>query len=308
MSNAERVIFLDIDGVICCNMVGHLEENKLAELKRIVDETGAKVRHHHLKYLPSIDWNEPLTHTFSPFPQVVLSTDWRRQAHLKKQLREVLARLNIECIGATPMRAMFQPVRPQEITSWLARSTHTIGAWVAIDDRNLLNEHGGAALQGHFVHTNPASGLTPALADKAISILRRAGSPSSAFTDRPQSASAFSVSSLQAALPSPNRYSPSLAPPSGLHRPPPGNASSSAGSFSLESGFGEHAYGGGGLSSPYRDHAGYARAFGGGQAAKHGEVPESYATRRAAHEAQRAGLRTPTRTSRPAASIFADRR
>jgi hypothetical protein len=43
MSKPERVIFLDIDGVICCNMVGHLEENKLAELKRIVDETGAKV-------------------------------------------------------------------------------------------------------------------------------------------------------------------------------------------------------------------------------------------------------------------------
>ena len=39
----EKVIFLDIDGVICCNMVGHLEETKLAELKRIVQQTGAKV-------------------------------------------------------------------------------------------------------------------------------------------------------------------------------------------------------------------------------------------------------------------------
>eukprot|EP00965_Chrysotila_dentata_P233518 6199634-Pleurochrysis_carterae.AAC.1 len=48
----EPVIFLDIDGVICCNYNGHLEEPKLAQLKRIVEETGAKV---------------------------VLSTDWRRQ-------------------------------------------------------------------------------------------------------------------------------------------------------------------------------------------------------------------------------------
>lgn len=241
-------------------------------------------------------------------PQVVLSTDWRRQAHLKQQLREVLARLNIDCIGATPMRAMFQPVRPQEITSWLARSTHNIVAWVAIDDRNLLHEHGGAALQGHFVHTQPASGLTHALADKAIGILRRAGSPSSEFADRPQSASSsFSVSALQSALPSPNRYSPSLAPPSGLHRPPPGHAGVSAASFSLESGFGARAYGV--PTSPYRDRASYPPSFS-VPAPKHGDVPESYATRRAAHEAQRVGLRTPTRASRPSSTtnIFADRR
>ena len=73
-------------------MAGRLEELKLAQLKRIVDATSAKV---------------------------VLSTDWRRQAQLKRQVQQALKRLGIECVGATPQRAMFQPVRPQEITEWL---------------------------------------------------------------------------------------------------------------------------------------------------------------------------------------------
>lgn len=145
-----RIIFLDIDGVICCNMVGHLEENKLAELKRIVRETGAKARPAPLTRAALIAvLHGPPRRTegmSGPFPralaghvaatpspvrprsQVVLSTDWRRQAPLKKQLRDALARLDIDCIGATPMRHMMQPVRPQEITSWLAKSTHEIGA------------------------------------------------------------------------------------------------------------------------------------------------------------------------------------
>ena len=37
------VIFLDIDGVICCNMAGRLEESKLAILAEVVKKTQAKV-------------------------------------------------------------------------------------------------------------------------------------------------------------------------------------------------------------------------------------------------------------------------
>ena len=40
---SKKVIFLDIDGVICCNNAGKLEESKLSELKRIVQATNAKV-------------------------------------------------------------------------------------------------------------------------------------------------------------------------------------------------------------------------------------------------------------------------
>ena len=43
--------------------------------------------------------------------------------------------------------------------------------WVAIDDRDLVNELGGAALCGHFVRTNPSTGLTPRLSDQAVQIL-----------------------------------------------------------------------------------------------------------------------------------------
>ena len=79
-----HLIFLDIDGVICCNMAGRLEESKLEVLNEIVKATAAKV---------------------------VLSTDWRRQAVLKRQVIAALKRFDIETIGATPMRAMFQPIR-----------------------------------------------------------------------------------------------------------------------------------------------------------------------------------------------------
>ena len=135
-----RLVFLDIDGVICCNRVGELEASKLAQLQRICRETGAKV---------------------------VLSTDWRRQAALKRQVIQALARLDMECVGATPQRAtMFQPVRPQEITEWLRCTSHSVSTWVAIDDRDLVHELGGAALHGHFVKTNPNTGLTARLVSK----------------------------------------------------------------------------------------------------------------------------------------------
>ena len=94
--------------------------------------------------------------------KVVLSTDWRRQAQLKRQVIGALKRLDIEVIGATPMRAMFQPIRPQEILEWLSANgpKFDVTSWVAIDDRDLLNEHGGAGLQGHMVRTHPGTGLT----------------------------------------------------------------------------------------------------------------------------------------------------
>lgn len=143
------VIFLDVDGVVCCNLAGRLEENKLAQLSRIVRATCAKV---------------------------VLSTDWRRQAQLKRQVVVALKKLNIEVIGATPMRPMFQPTRPMEIYDWFAsnQDKESITSWVAIDDRDLLTEHGGAHLSGHFVRTHPSTGLTQRLADVCISILSTA--------------------------------------------------------------------------------------------------------------------------------------
>ena len=43
MASAPALIFLDIDGVICCNNRRQLEEPKLQQLKRICRATGASV-------------------------------------------------------------------------------------------------------------------------------------------------------------------------------------------------------------------------------------------------------------------------
>ena len=184
------VVFLDIDGVICCNMAGRLEENKLAVLKTICQATDAKV---------------------------VLSTDWRRQAQLKRQVVAALKRLDIECIGATPMRAMFQPIRPQEITEWMRTNGAKYGVdkWVAIDDRDLLNEHGGAELQGHMCRTHPNSGLTKRLGDVCIEIL---GGSVSGSAEAPQqddssspAATGLAATSLLARARTPTRQPPGAA-------------------------------------------------------------------------------------------------
>ena len=144
-------IFLDIDGVICCNLAGRLEESKLLALHEIVKATSAKV---------------------------VLSTDWRRQAQLKRQVIVALKRFDMEVIGATPMKAMFQPIRPVEIVEWMNVNGAKFGidAWVAIDDRDLTNEHGGAQLVGHFVRTHPNTGLTKRLAEACIALLQQQSS------------------------------------------------------------------------------------------------------------------------------------
>ena len=124
-----RAIFLDIDGVICCNQFGRLEDRKLQLLRGVVQQTGAKI---------------------------VLSTDWRRVPKLKSQLIATLRDYGMEVIGSTPMRAPWQPVRPQEILDWLTSYNNAavmgngepIHSFVAVDDRSLLQESGGDGLRG----------------------------------------------------------------------------------------------------------------------------------------------------------------
>ena len=141
-----RVLFLDIDGVLCCNMQGVIEGDKVAHLRSVIDATGAKV---------------------------VLSTDWRRSSRLKERAIRTLAERGIECIGETPQLEMNAHVRPREITMWHKEcgASQNVQEWVAVDDRALLSEDGGAALQGHVVQTDFATGLTARLACDCIDIL-----------------------------------------------------------------------------------------------------------------------------------------
>ena len=70
-----RVLFLDVDGVVCCNDQGILEPDKMGHLARIVRDSKCVV---------------------------CLSTNWRLYDDLRAQLCEELAALNIECVGTTP--------------------------------------------------------------------------------------------------------------------------------------------------------------------------------------------------------------
>ena len=143
-----KIIFLDVDGVICCNGAGRLETDKLARMKSIVERTGAVV---------------------------VLSTDWRRDAMLKATITGALETQNIKVIGATRKGAPLQPIRPKEISGWLdsfiADKNRTVSEWVAVDDRELMAEQGGERLRGHFVNTSFASGLTDKVAERMVAVL-----------------------------------------------------------------------------------------------------------------------------------------
>ncbi|KAL1499876.1 hypothetical protein AB1Y20_012559 [Prymnesium parvum] len=185
-----KLIFLDIDGVICCNLVGRLEEEKMLQLKRIVDATGAKI---------------------------VLSTDWRRQMQLKRQVVMACKRHGMEVIGATPQRPMYTAVRPMEIVDWLNSFSgkDSVTAWVALDDRDLVNEMGGSSLVGHFVRTHPATGLSPRLADAAIQLLEGEAPPPSPSPQPLTSTTCTSSSSTSTSSTStrPTRTPPRPSPP-----------------------------------------------------------------------------------------------
>ena len=58
-----RILFLDLDGVVCCNFHGELERDKLAQVARICREAEAVV---------------------------VLSTDWRRRPELRRRAEQTL--------------------------------------------------------------------------------------------------------------------------------------------------------------------------------------------------------------------------
>ena len=144
-----KLLFLDLDGVICCNYHGELEADKLALVGKIVEETGCRV---------------------------VLSTDWRRQPHLRTRAEETLSGYGVTCIGATPQYPMYARVRPKEILAWMVEYNGPIAAWCALDDRDLVLEEGGApAFINHFVLTEFATGLTEPLAQRVIDRIGRGG-------------------------------------------------------------------------------------------------------------------------------------
>lgn len=101
--------------------------------------------------------------------------------------------------GWTPtLETPWSACRPREITQWISAQNskvdrgeldddHRVQAWVAIDDRPLLHESGGKALEGHFVQTNVRRGLTRAMVDSVVACLRDVPADASSAPASPSS-------------------------------------------------------------------------------------------------------------------------
>ena len=124
-----RVLFLDVDGVVCCNQNGQLEPDKMQQLIRITKEASAKV---------------------------CLSSNWRLYEELREHLYTKLGAVGIECIGTTPDAGEAthgEGMRPCEIGAWIRfwhedKQRQRVTSFVAVDDRPLLQEKGGSVLRG----------------------------------------------------------------------------------------------------------------------------------------------------------------
>ena len=144
MSTAtRRVIFLDIDGVLApirqWDRYGDLDPACIRVLNEIVADGAA---------------------------DVVVSSTWRYGKTIA-ELQEILVAEGFAgtVVGKTPIGGPGAD-RGQEIAAWLAE--HAVGGYVIIDDHVDMGE-----LRTHLVLTQPARGLQPANAPRAIAILMR---------------------------------------------------------------------------------------------------------------------------------------
>lgn len=156
-----KVIFLDVDGVLCLNEYATLEQPLLQNLSIAVENTGACV---------------------------AVSSDWRLFPSKFQELCRALKLRNIRVIGKTAVSTK-DNARPQEIfqflTTFHARMKRQskpfrITRWLAVDDRALNFEEGGEKMTSRkFVQTDPAKGLTFNVAMEIVNKLNRTSSSSS---------------------------------------------------------------------------------------------------------------------------------
>ncbi len=164
-----KVIFLDIDGVLNADddfggrskpnprihgILG-VSRSKVKRLKRILDETGAKI---------------------------VLVSSWKYDYHnyitghenvWGKYLRNKLRKDKIDIMDDTYRydRSAGQN-RGLEIKTWLEETTEQIESWIVLDDE-IFCDYTTYDIPKHLVKTKDATGLTEELADKAIELLNK---------------------------------------------------------------------------------------------------------------------------------------
>jgi len=138
----QRVIFLDIDGVLApirrWDRYGDLDSACIQVLNEIVARSGA---------------------------DVVVSSTWR-YGKTAAELQEMLQAQGFagRVVDTTPTGTAGAD-RGEEIAAWLAQ--HDVSGYVIIDDHVDMGE-----LCSHLVQTQPAHGLQPADAPRVIAMLR----------------------------------------------------------------------------------------------------------------------------------------
>lgn len=149
---AEKIIFLDIDGVLNCNktirrtMSGYtfIGNRQLKNLRHIINTTQAKV---------------------------VLSSDWRYDREDPRyngdylELEAELMRCGIQFYGFTP--ELPSAHRGAEIAQWLAEHPE-VSNFVILDDRLDIEPN-----KDHWVQTTMVCGLGVAEANQAVEILMK---------------------------------------------------------------------------------------------------------------------------------------
>ena len=108
--------------------------------------------------------------------QVVLSSDWRRQADLTEKAKQAAEGVGLKWGGTVEPRLP----KPDAIKRWLAEHGGTVENWLAIDDHDLqgvdaaAGGEGAAAASvfaGHFLRTDDAAGLTAERRDAGAAML-----------------------------------------------------------------------------------------------------------------------------------------
>ena len=152
-----KVLFLDVDGVLCLNEYATLEPALLRNLALVTESTGCVV---------------------------VVSSDWRMFPSKLRELTRALRTRGVRVIGKTrPTTQGAADERPNEIKHFLASfrarmrrqgKPFRVQRWCAVDDRNLPVEEGGEMCgPSRFVRTDVKTGLTFDVAMKIINALNR---------------------------------------------------------------------------------------------------------------------------------------
>jgi len=144
-----KVIFLDFDGVITIPPKWHLKADKIKWIKKIVDETDAKI---------------------------VVSSSWRMES-VEETIDKMIGRpkrcprnrmLYWLIDNLYDVTHTYKGLRGQEIKDWLNEQNDIENYVIIDDDGDFLDEQ-----LYHFVQTNYEDGITETEAIRAIKVLNR---------------------------------------------------------------------------------------------------------------------------------------